>query len=181
MGIRWNLVIPRLQCWGWHLLTKVVLGIIYIAIIADGLRYLFPAFGMKLWKIPGFGELKNYEGTYKLDIAPFLALFLMIAVFTFWHLLVRMWLRREWERTEDENPYGWNGENHSILILSVGGLTLAADLIIFYIAVVQTGWAGAVFSFTALIATVAYLGVLLYVSYVSVCLHERYSKLENAQ
>lgn len=166
------LVIAHLKLWGWQLLTKGLLGFVYVAVIADGLRYLFPAFGMKLWKLPLLADLRNYEGTHRLDLAPFLALFLMLAVFYFWHHLLRIYLRREWERHEDDNEFGWDGQNQTNVLLSVGGLTIVADLIIFYIAVTRMGWSGATFSITAVIATAAYLGVLLFVSYVSVVLHE---------
>lgn len=168
-----GLFIARCYEIGWQLLTKCILGVIYVAIIADGLRYLFPAFGMKLWKLPFLSGLRNYEGTHRLDLAPFLAMFLMMAVFYFWFHLLRMYLREEWDMPQESHEFGWSGQNHAYVLIGIGGSVLWADVVIFYIAVTQMGWGGARFSFTAIVATTAYVGVLMFVSYVSVVLHER--------
>jgi hypothetical protein len=57
------------------------LGIIYVAVIAEGLRRLVPPLSQKLYKLlPGLGALKNYEATYRLDLAPFLSVIILMAV-----------------------------------------------------------------------------------------------------
>jgi len=66
------------------------------------------------------------------------------------------------------NHSGWNPETYRRFVLRLGVVVLGADAILFYIAITQQGWSGNRFSFTALVATVIYLAVIIFVSFVSV-------------
>jgi hypothetical protein len=168
-----RLVLARLKYWAWEILTKGILGVIYISVIAEGLRRLVPALGQRLYRLPGLGALREYEATYRLDLAPFLAVFILIAVWYLWDEILQLWLRRECD--DDESP--WNRANHGLLIVSLGIVILGSDAVLFYIAMTQIGWQGAGFSFPALLATVAYLAVLIFVSFVSINLREAVNAL----
>ncbi|QDT43496.1 hypothetical protein Pan241w_35970 [Gimesia alba] len=151
----------------WQIFAKGGLGIVYIAIIAEGLRQLVPTLGQKLYKLPGLTFLQDYEATYRLDIAPIFALFLMIAVWFLWGKVLQMWL------VSDFAGPGWNSESYAMLVYILAFTILGADMILFYSAVTQMGWSGSSFSFSAVIATAAYVGVLIFVSFVSLNLYQQ--------
>lgn len=65
-----------------------------------------------------------------------------------------------------EYDSGDYSELHCLFIATLAFTILGADTWIFYTAVSQMGW-GSSFSFSAMIATAAYLGVLIFVLYVS--------------
>src|SRR5438128_129475 len=54
----------HLKYWAWQVFTKGLLGVIYAAVIAEGLRQLVPTLGQKLYRLPGLGALRDYEATY---------------------------------------------------------------------------------------------------------------------
>ena len=149
----------------WIVLTKIPLGFIYINIIAEGLRMLVPPLGQKLHRIPGLAALAQYEETHKLDLAPLFAMFLLVGVFYLWSRLIQLWIEA------DRGAYvDWLGDRETTLVLLLGAVILLADAILFYVAMAEFSW-GSMFSLTALIATAAYVAVLIFVSYVSVNLH----------
>jgi hypothetical protein len=52
--------------------------------------------------------------------------------------------------------------------LYLGFVILGADILLFYVAMTYSGWGESEFSFSAFLATIAYVGVLIFVSYVSI-------------
>lgn len=172
-GIRWTLVGARLKYWAWQVVTKLILGVIYIAVISEGLRVIVPALGQKLYKLPGLGALRDYEGTHRLDLAHFLAIFVLFAVFYLWDRILELWL----ESDEEFDDRGWNPEAHRRLVVVLGTVILGADACLFYVAMTQIGWRGTTFSFSALLATAAYLAVLIFVSFVSINLRKSITQL----
>jgi hypothetical protein len=154
----------------WLAVTKIPLGVLYVSVMADGLRYLVPALGQKLYKLPGLSFLQDYEATYRLDLAPLFALFLLLAVFWLWGRILRMWLFDPEE--DDLGMPGANAAAARLMILGLGLVILGADLLLFYISMTQSTWGGTAFSVSALIATAAYVAVLIFVSLVSVVLHQ---------
>ncbi|MCA9078109.1 MAG: hypothetical protein KDA93_23975 [Planctomycetaceae bacterium] len=152
----------------WHIGSKVLLGLVYFSIIAEGLRQLVPTLGQRLYKLPGLSFLQDYEATYRLDLAPIFAFFLLLAVWSLWGSLLKIWLL-----DDDSERYS---DSHKLLISMLGCTILAADAYLFYTAVAQMGWSGS-FSFSAIIATTAYVGVLIFVLYVSHQLREDVDQL----
>jgi hypothetical protein len=155
-----------MNVFGWiqKLLWKLVylpLYAIYAAIIGEGFRTLVPALGQKLWKIPGFGALKDYEFWHKMDLAPIMASFLFVAVCWLWYDILKLWLLRE------PISGAWNLDNREKLVVILGTVLLGGDAILFYCGVTQMGWGGSSFSFSALVATAVYIGVVIFVTYVS--------------
>ena len=159
-----RLFVARAKYSAWWILTKLGLGIICIGVISEGLRIYVPALGQKLHRMPGLAFLKNYDETYSLDIAPFLAVFFMIAV---WHLaekLLRVWLLAEPLAT---NGARWDTSREEWLLMVLSAVMLTIDGVLFYSAATQMQWGASKLSLAAFLATFAYLAVLIFVSYVS--------------
>ena len=155
--------------WLWQLVSKSILGLIYFEVIAEGLRLVVPALGKDVHRIPGLGFLYEYEATHALDLAHFMAFFLMVAVLVLWRRILELWLGAN-------SPFhtaDWQAQRHQVLVVTVGVLVLLCDAVLFYLALAELGWSGNHFSFTALIATGAYLGVIVFVSYISIVLRQR--------
>jgi hypothetical protein len=159
--LTWKLLWAFAVYWGWQIATKLILGLIYLAVISEGLRVLIPALGQKLYKLPGLSPLQDFEGTYRLDLAPFFALFLLVAVFVLWGRIIEVVV-------SDRDPSLWTTEERFLFVL--GCVILGADAILFFFAMTQMGW-GSGFTLSALVATAAYVGVLVFVSWMSVHLH----------
>lgn len=160
--VTWEELPAYLRYWSWQFVTKFILGLIYLAVISEGLRALIPPLGQKIYKLPLLSFLKDYEATYRLDLAPFFALFLLVAVFVLWRRIIVVWLSYE-------DAWLWSQEDR--LVVGLGCLILGADSVLFYYAMTQMGWGNSVFSFSAFVAAGAYVGVLVFVSYMSVKLN----------
>lgn len=177
-NVPWGVVLARIKFWLWQIATKGVLGIIYVAVISDGLRQVVPVLGQKLYKLPGLGLLQRYEATYRLDLAPLLSVFILVGVFYLWGHLLAKWLRPD----DPIDGEGWDEEKQEMVILVLGMALLGADALLFYVSMSRVGWSGGGLSFTAALATAAYLAVLIFVSYVSLVLKcQLETEKENAQ
>lgn len=161
----------------WQLATKVILGAIYVGVISEGLRHLVPALAQKVYSLAGLSFLRDYEATYRLDLALFLSVFMLIAVWWLWEKILQLWLQAE----DDFDDHGWNSDAHRRLIVTLGVVILGADACLFYVAVSQAGWSGTRFSVSALLATAAYLAILLFVSFVSIHLRRAISACQTKE
>lgn len=164
------LVLAHVKFWLWKALTMLVLGPIYCSVIAEGLRLFVPVLGQKLYKLPmpGFAQLALYQETRRLDLAIFLALFLLIAVWWLWEQVLKVLLSTD-SAFQDS---GWNPDIYKRLVLILGVVVLVADSALFYVSMVQMGWGGARFSLPAVLATAAYVAVIVFVSLVSLNLRK---------
>ena len=88
----WGKIRAHARYWAWQVASKAILGMIYLAVISEGLRVLIPALGQRIYKLPLLGSLKDYEATYRLDLAPFFAVFLLIGVFVLWPKIIGLWV-----------------------------------------------------------------------------------------
>jgi hypothetical protein len=165
--IRWGVLWAQIQYWAWQIFTKVVLGIIYLAVIAEGLRLVVPALGQKIHKLPGLSSFNDYEFTHRLDLAHFFSLFMLIGVWSLWASMLRVWLE------VDSRINDWDSENYRRLIVTLGSIILLADACLFYAAMTQIGWGGSVFSLSALLATAAYLAMIVFVTFASITLQRK--------
>lgn len=163
-------IFAHVKYWAWKAVTIVVLAPIYCSVIAEGLRMLVPALGQKLYKlpIPGIASLAQYQELRRLDLAIFLALFLLIAVWWLWEQLLRVILGSDAAFRDS----GWNPDAYKRVVLILGMIVLGADACLFYVSMVQMGWGGTRFSIPALLATAAYLAVIVFVSLVSLNLRK---------
>lgn len=131
---------------------------------------LVPALGQKLHKlaIPGFSMFGQYQETRRLDLAMFMALFLLVAVWWLWEQVLKVFLSSE----ETFDKSGWNADAYKRVVLILGIIILGADACLFYASMVQIGWGGTRLSVPALLATAAYLAVIVFVSLVSLNLRK---------
>src|SRR5438128_1827074 len=122
---RWRLFLARLKYWGWTVFAKGLLGFIYLSVISDGLRYVVPLLAQKLYRLPGLGGLREYEAFYRIDLAPFFAVFLLLAVFSSAQRFLLFWLG---DMPAEDLSRG------AKFILATGGVILFGDACLFYIA-----------------------------------------------
>ena len=151
--------------WLFEIVAVVVVGPIYCVVIASGLREIVPALGQKLYKlpIPGFTMFGDYVGTRRLDLAIGMAVILLFSVCWLWERILFTIMSPD----EAFADAGWDPEAYRRVVLTLGTVILLSDGLLFYYAVTQTGWGGGGFSFTALIATAAYVAVIVFISLVS--------------
>ncbi|MFN4261393.1 MAG: hypothetical protein ACK4RK_19070 [Gemmataceae bacterium] len=158
----------KVKSWLFKLLTTPIMTVIYWVVIADGLRLLLPALGIPLYKlpIPGISYLRLYQGFNKFDLANCLLIFLCLAVFFLWLNILRMWLYEEGcflSRQLDAGKYA------TVLVL-LGLVILGSDIALFYWSMCNQSWLGGGFSFSAALITLAYTGVVVFVSFMCVSL-----------
>lgn len=165
----------KLKGWLWTVFTLLSIGIVYVTVVSEGLRQVVPTLGTKLHKLPLplAHRLAGYSGWHQLDIAYFMAMILLIAVSWLWKAALRTYLGKD----DHMVPRGWDADKYRKIVLILAVLLLGADACLFYYGVSQSGW-GRKFSFALLLATAAYIGVLIFVSFVAICI-EQSSKKED--
>lgn len=171
--IRWKLIQAHVRCAAWDIASKLVLGVVYLAIISEGLRLVVPPLAQKIHKLPGLEGLNDYEATHALDLASLFSLFLLAGVWVSWDRVLRFWLGVPLPGHES-----WDSRNYQRFVVGLGGVMLATDGALFYAAICQMGWGSPSFSFNAVLATAAYLTVLIFATFVSINLHQRVQSLE---
>ena len=166
----WPLFWARAKLWAWLLLTKTALAVIYVSMIREALATLIPALAQKLSRaVPGLAFLANYEETKRLALAFFMAVFLLLAVVCLWHRVLSLWLYGHREQQASATDYRKRREK---LYATLAVLIIAVDASLFYFAMIQSGWGQAEFSWSAILATVGYLGVLLFLTLATIQLGE---------
>lgn len=163
-------IVAHAKYWLWKLFTIVILAPIYCSVIAEGLRMLVPAMGQKLYKlaIPGFSMFGQYQETRRLDLAIFMAIFLLLAVWWLWEQVLKVFLSTD----AVFEGSGWNAANYTRVVLILGVIILGADACLFYVSMVQMGWGATRLSIPSLLATAAYIAVIVFVSLVSLNLRK---------
>jgi hypothetical protein len=144
---------------------------VYWVVVSEGLRYLVAPLGQKLYKIPfpGFSYLQNEASLRKLDLAHCFSVMLLFATYYMANENLRIVLR-----TSHDFGSGSNAKVHVKFVQALGLVIIGTDAVLFYLAMSQmSGWGGARFSLTTLLATVLWLGMLLFVSYITVSLERR--------
>lgn len=160
--------VGKVKSWLFKLLTTPLMGVIYWVVIADGLRLLLPALGIPLWKlpIPGISYLRLYQGFNKFDLANCLAIFLCLAVFFLWLNILRMWLSEDGFFVSRR----LDAEKYALVLLILGLVILGSDIALFYYSMCNQSWLGSGFSLSAALITLAYTGVVVFVSFLCVSL-----------
>ncbi len=153
-----------LKLLAWETVTKGLLGIVYFVLIAEGIRQVLPTLGIKLSKIPGLGLLSEYEGIHKLDLAHLLSIIILIFAWIQWRELLLVWLSPE----PEQSAFGWRPRRHQEITVILAAVVLISDGLLFYSAMADLAWNGSWFSITAFIATVVYVAILVFVTFVSI-------------
>lgn len=168
--MNWRLWLERGRYWGWQLLTKGLLGIVYLTIVKEGFVTVIPVLGLKLSKVVGLSFLADYESTYRIDLAVIMAFFVMMAVFWLWSRVLALYLHGDDTAFQTDDP-GFRQRRETVFY-SLATAVLIADGILFYIALTQSSWGGSAFSFTALVGTVLYVAILIFTTIVAIDLKE---------
>lgn len=150
----------------WTLVSKPLLGLIVFPISSEGARLILPSLSKPLSSLPALGALADFEATYQIDLAHCFALGLMMAAFTMSGHLIAI-------RLELQIAARYSSREAKGFIVGLGLLVLMTDLALFYLGVQETQWGGAGLAPEPLLASLAYIGVVLFTSYVSQTLHER--------
>ncbi len=174
---RWTVFSAHAKYWAWKLFCIAVIGVIYVAVVSAGLRYLLPDLGQRLYKVPGLSWMYHYENTHRLDLAHGLAVFLFIGVWVLWNRVLRLYLQPNLVLSQCR----FNPEAYQRLVVTLGVVILGADACLFYCAMTQVGWRGTSFSVPALLATAAYVALLVFCSFVSCTLQQHIDDLKCKQ
>jgi hypothetical protein len=170
------LLVAWAKLWGFKP-VKLLIGIGYVAVIAEGLRMVVPALGLKLYKLPLLSALKAYEGWHALDLALFAGMLLFALSSWLWSTLLETWLYDDSSlRVSDRSA-----AKYERFLLVLGGGILFSDACLFYRAMTFVGWGSKAFSFSALLSTLAYVAVLVTVCAVSVNLKRNYLSLKRGR
>jgi hypothetical protein len=169
-----QVVFAWLRLWCFRL-VKLLTGVGYIAIITDGLRMVVPALGLKLYKLPLLGNLREYEGWHRLDLALPAGMLLFALSNSLWCALLERWLYHD--PSIDAN--GAFKSNHQKCLTVLGFVILFSDACLFYRAMTFVGWGGQPLSLTALICTLTYMAVLVALCSTSVNLKRIYLSLKH--
>jgi len=166
--------VAHAKYWLWKAVTILILAPIYCSVIAEGLRLLVAPLGQKIHKlpIPAVSMFGQYQELRRLDLAIFMAVFLLVAVWWLWEQLLKFFLTLD-ESFDDSH---WDTEAYRRLILILGFIVLGADGCLFYTSLVQLGWGGTKLSLSAMLATAAWLAVVVFVSLVSLKLRKSLDK-----
>ena len=172
-----KLLLARVCFWLWALLTKTIITTVYLAVISQGLRLVLPELGMKLYKIPGFSFMQHYKMTHRLDLAYVFALVPLVSAWVLWHFNLLAYLAPE-RFAAHATARGWSAERMKSVVMTMGAIIITADSALFYCSFVLVSWGGSKFSAGALLATVAYITILGFVTFVSMYLSENVTTLK---
>ena len=176
----WPLFWARVTFWLWALMTKTIITVVYLAVISQGLRYVLPELGMKLYKIPGFSFMEEYKFSHRVDLAYVFAFVPLVAAWVLWHFNLKAFLSPE-RFASDVAKRHWNADRARRVVMTMGAIVITADAALFYSAFVLVSWGGSKFSAAALLATVSYVTILGFVTFVSMYLSETIDSLKKDQ
>jgi hypothetical protein len=160
--------------WFWKGPVKVTFALMYIAIARVGFANLTPIFAMRWSRIPGLGFLDDSETLYAIDIALVLSAFLFVVVSYCWGALFRLWIFGERQGFESKDKkYAGRFEP---VIVCLSFLVVVAELLLFYLSINDQTWGGGAFSFTAMLASAAFVGLLLGVILIGIHLEKNVTK-----
>ncbi len=163
-----ELVFARLQYFAWRFVSVIGFAILYAFLLSEGLRLIFAATARKLHTIPFLSWMKGYEDLHRIDLAMVLAAVLMFVILYVWERLLELMIFEKENLLEAANE-----DRESSLFLYVGIVILICDAVIFYASIVSLSWGGAKFSFTALVATAMWVGIVLVLAHLTNKLRRR--------
>jgi len=171
----WPLFWAKVRYWGWNIITKLLLTIVYLALISQGLRYVLPDIGLRLYKLPGLSFLQDYTATYRLDLAHLFSAAPLVSAWILWHLNLELYLRPEAFASRFSR---WHLDRMKRLIITMGAVIIVGDAFLFCAAFTLSGWGTAKFSAAAVLATAVYVTVLGFVTFISIYLSESIDTLK---
>jgi len=171
----WPLFWAYIKFWVWNVTTKSLLTIVYLALISQGLRYILPDIGLRLYKLPGLAFLEGFRATYPLDLAHIFSAAPLVSAWILWHLLLEMYLRPD---TFASRFSRWNVDRLKRLIITMGAIIIVGDACLFCAAFTLSGWGPAQFSASAVLATAVYVTILGFSTLISILLSDSIDTLK---
>lgn len=168
----------RLKHCTWNVVTKSLITIVYLALISQGLRYVLPDLGMKLSRLPGLAFLDNYQATYRLDLAHVFSVVPLISAWILWHFNLELYL---WPDAFARRFPRWDLDRMKRVVMTMGAIIITGDAMLFMAAFTLSSWGQARFSPAALLATIVYVTVLGFVTFVSVYLAESIENIKTEE
>ena len=147
----------------WQIISKAGMGVVYVGIVSEGARRLFPSFGQKLFKlVPLLDQLDH-----RIDVAHCFALAILLGTWWSWTQLLEMWI--------GVKPY----TRATTITVPLAFTFIVVDTVLFYTATAQWRWGGSLMSFTSILATAGYVAVLVFVTFVGIQLKEEIRKAKS--
>lgn len=171
--VNWPVFFQFAAYCAWTVATKGVVLIIYVTLIRDGLIALFDPFAIRLSSLPLLSVLGAFESTRKTDIAFVTAFVVFIAVSWSWDSTLRFYGSGDASRLlkgADDRI-----ERRAFMSYAVALLLIGVDMALMYMAVADAGWGGSAFSFSALLVSVLYGCLLVFVTLKSIQLESELS------
>lgn len=169
--LNWPLIIARFKYYGWIVCSKAFLAIVYLALVREGLRNLIPTLGTKLSSLPGLAFLDDFTLTYRMDLASAMAVFVMLAVFWLWDRVLSLWLHGVDTAFESDDPSFRVRRELLYYVLALA--VFISDALLFYWALVNSGWDRPAISFSAMIVTVVYSAILIFFALATIDLRQK--------
>ncbi len=163
-----ELLLARVKLLAWETGMGSLLSVAYLKMTAEGIRLLHSMTAVKLSR--EYPWLARYQETRNLDVAQIIALIMMVVTMTSLFCGLKKWL------TDDETD-NLDPERARVVVYASAILFPGLDGALFYAAARQMGWSESLLSFPAILMTVLWIGLLIFVSYVSVSLHQNIKKL----
>lgn len=162
----------------WDATMLSIIVFVYLAVISQGFRYVLPDLGMRLYKMPGLAFLQDYTATYRLDLAHLFAAVPLISSCVLWHLLLEIYL---WPTAFAERFQRWDLDRLKRAIVTMGVIVITGDACLFAAAFTLSGWGGSKFSAVAVLATLVYVTLLAFVTFISLYLAESIDNLKKKE
>ena len=152
----------------WISVTIPVMVLLYVTMIAEGIRMKFPFWAMPLYKVKGMPKsMERYDIFHRMDLAIPASIGLLFLVWLFWDYLLQIWITPHVFHVRPRR----NAETYKRLVVALGLALLLFDSYMFYSAMSFMGWGGK-FSMTALLATVGYSAALVAVALITINLRQ---------
>ncbi len=175
----WELFWTRVKYWLWTIISKTLVTVVYLPIASQGLRYVLPDIGLRLYKLPGLAFLQDFTATYRLDLAHLFTAVPLALSWIFWQLNLELYI---WPDTfADRFRRATHLHRVKNVIASMGAVIITGDAILFCAAFTLAQWGAARFSVAAVIATLVYVTALGAVTFVSICLSESIEYLKTKE
>ena len=168
----------RVLYWIWTISTKLVVIIICQEVVASGIVSLFPEMGKRLWKVPFFAFLNDFEATHRITLAHCFSIIPVISTFILWSLLLSIYLATA---SFDEKFKRFHLDRCKQVILIIGTVVIVSDAGMFCAAFSRSSWGGSKFSATAILATALYVASIAFVSLVSLFLSDDITVLKEKE
>lgn len=174
----WPLFRACVWYWGWNVVTKGLVTVVYLPLLSQGAQYVFPDIGLRLYKLPGFAFLQDYTATYRLTLAHVFVAVPLVSAWILWHLNLELYLR------PDVFAYRfrrWNQDRMKRVIVTMGVIVITSDACLFCCAFMLASWGAAKFSASAILATLFYCTVIGFVTFISLVLADSINGLKKKE